>query len=111
MGSLFAKLAAQLPDANLIGVADLDAGRANNSGEQLGVAAYQDYRDLLRQEVVEAVVIATPDALHVAPALAAAQAGKHMLIEKPLATTVSDGQQIIEACDAARVTLMVGHVL
>jgi UDP-N-acetylglucosamine 3-dehydrogenase len=111
MGSLFAKLAAQLPDAKLIGVADVAAERASKQGELLGVPAYTDYADLLHQDEVEAVVIATPDALHRAPAIAAAQAGKHIMLEKPLATTSSDGQQIIEACQTAGVTLMVGHVL
>lgn len=111
MGSLFARLSAQLPDATLIGVADVDAERAANTGQQLGVPSYQNYHELLRQDGLEAVVIATPDALHLEPALAAAQAGKHLLIEKPLATTTGDGQRIIDACEAARVTLMVGHVL
>lgn len=111
MGSLFARLALQLPDSRLIGVADVDSERALKQGEQLGVPAYTDYTELLRQDGLEAVVIATPDALHRGPAIAAAQAGKHILIEKPLATTVGDGQQIMDACQSAGVTLMVGHVL
>lgn len=111
MGSLFARLAAQLPDAQLIGVADVDAGRADTIGNQLGVPSYQNYHDLLQQDTVETVVIATPDALHLHAAVAAARAGKHIFVEKPLATTVRDGEAIVEACDAGRVTLMVGHAL
>jgi predicted dehydrogenase len=111
MGSLFARLAAQLPDSQLIGVADLDENRASQLGEVLGVPAYVDYHELLRMPRLDAVVIATPDSLHLEPAVAAARAGKYVLIEKPLATTPEDGSRIIEACKAAGVALMVAHVL
>jgi predicted dehydrogenase len=58
---------------------------------------------------VDAVVIATPPATHVALGLEAIRAGKHVLIEKPLATTVAGARQLIEAAEDAGVTLMVGH--
>lgn len=111
MGSLFARLATQFPASALVGVADADESRARQVGDSLGVPGFTGYKELLALRNLEAVVIATPDSLHVEPALAAAQAGKHLLIEKPLATTVEDGQQIIDACQNAGVTLMVGHVL
>ena len=111
MGSLFTRLAAQLPNSKLIGVVDVDGERARKQGEQFGVPFTTDYADLLRRDDVEAVVIATPDAGHVAPATAAARAGKHILLEKPLATTSSDAQQILEVCKEAGVTLMVAHCL
>ena len=111
MGSLFARLATQLPNTKLMGVADLDRNRAIQVGEALAVPAYTNYHDLLAMHQVDAVVVATPDSLHLEPALAVAQAGKHLLIEKPLATTREDGQQIINACKNAGVTLMVAHVL
>ncbi len=111
MGSLFARLASQLPDSKLVGVADVDENRATQLGQSLGVPAFGDYKGLLAIPEVDAVVIATPDALHLEPALAAAQAGKHLMIEKPLATTREDGARIVEAGEAAGVTLMVAHVL
>jgi predicted dehydrogenase len=58
---------------------------------------------------VDAVVIATPPASHVTLGLQAIRAGKHVLIEKPLATTAADAQKLIDAADAAGVVLMVGH--
>ena len=58
---------------------------------------------------VDAVVIATPPATHVPVGLEAIRAGKHVLIEKPLATTAAGAQQLIEAAEDAGVTLMVGH--
>jgi predicted dehydrogenase len=58
---------------------------------------------------VDAVVVATPPATHVPVALEAIRAGKHVLVEKPLATTAAGAQELIAAADAAGVTLMVGH--
>lgn len=111
MGTLFARLASQLPDSKLVGVADVDKNRAVQAGETLGVPAFSEYKELLTIPELDAVVVATPDSLHLEPALAAAQVGKHLLIEKPLATTVEDGLQIIDACKTAGVMLMVAHVL
>jgi len=72
--------------------ADPDAARA------LGVSpVYTDYRDVLDHAEIGAVVIATPNFLHREMALAAFAAGKHVLCEKPLATTLEDAQAIIEA--------------
>src|SRR6266516_7444687 len=58
---------------------------------------------------VDAVVVATPPSTHLAVALEAIQAGKHVLVEKPLAPTTADARQLIDAASAAGVTLMVGH--
>ena len=111
MGSLFANLASQLPDSELAGVADIDERRAVGLGKALGVPAFADYGDLLAISELDAVVVTTPDALHLEPALAASALGKHLLIEKPLATTPEDGLRIVESCRDAGVTLMVAHVL
>jgi len=111
MGSLFANLASQLPDSELVGVADVVEDRAARLGEALDVPAYVDYHELLAIPGLEAVVVATPDALHREPALAAARLGKHLLIEKPLATTPEHAIEIVDGCRDAGVTLMVAHVL
>jgi len=111
MGTLFARLASQLPDSKLVGVADADKDRAAQVGASLRVPAYANYSELLAVPQLDAVVVATPDSSHLEPALAAAQRGKHLLIEKPLATTPEDGLRIINACKAAGVRLMVGHTL
>jgi predicted dehydrogenase len=58
---------------------------------------------------VDALVIATPSSTHAAVGLEALRAGKHVLIEKPLATSVKDAQALVEAAEAAGMTLMVGH--
>ncbi len=75
-----------------------------------GGTPYTDYRDLLAEPAVDAVVIATPHDLHVSVAEAAAAAGKHILLEKPMAPTLAECDQIIGAAERASVKLMVGHV-
>jgi predicted dehydrogenase len=72
-----------------------------------GIAAYAALEDAL--EHVDAVIIATPPASHAPLGLEAIAAGKHVLIEKPLATTTDDARSLIEAAEAADVVLMPGH--
>lgn len=111
MGSLFARLASQLPDSILVGVADIDESRASALGESLNAPAFADYNDLLALPGLDAVVVATPDAFHLQPALAVAQARKHLMIEKPLTTKLEDAIRIVDTCKEMGVTLMVAHVL
>ena len=72
-----------------------------------GIAAYADLEDALAR--VDAVVIATPPSSHAALALKAIAAGKHVLIEKPMATTTQQARRIVDAAAAAGVVLMPGH--
>jgi predicted dehydrogenase len=111
MGQLHAQTYRSLPNARLAAVCDVDLAAAGALGERLGVAAYRDFGEILADPDVEAVSICTPDQLHVEPALAAARAGKHVLLEKPIATTLEDAHTIAQACATAGVVLLVGHVL
>jgi predicted dehydrogenase len=72
-----------------------------------GVVAYADLEEALPR--VDAVIIATPPATHVPLGLKAIAAGKHVLIEKPLATTTEDAWSLVEAAGTANVVLMPGH--
>ena len=110
-GSLHAQIYRQSPLCNLVAVADLRQARLDEVCPVLGVDGYTDYRALLDRGDVDAVSICTTDERHLAPALAAAQAGAHILLEKPLALRPADCDAIIQAAAAARVKLMVGHIL
>ena len=77
---------------------------------RFGGRGYTDHADLLADPAVEAVVIATPHHRHTAIALDAARAGKHILLEKPMAPTLDECDAIIVAAAEAGVTLLVGHV-
>jgi predicted dehydrogenase len=67
--------------------------------------------DLLDDEELDAVVLATPVPTHAALSVAVAEAGKHCFVEKPLATTAADAQRAVAAAESAQRTLMVGHLL
>ena len=96
------------PDAQLVAVCDLNEARARDIAERYAVPhVYTDYRELLSRDDIAAVSIATPDFAHRDIAIAAAEAGKHILVEKPLAMTVEDADAILAAVDNAGVKLMV----
>lgn len=82
----------QIERANLVAVCDIDSERLVQGPRELGIspASYLAYGDLLRDQRVELVIVATPDHCHLAPTIAALQAGKHVFVEKPVATSVSD---------------------
>lgn len=99
---------AQNPQANLIAIADTNKLRAEMIAKQYNVKKYYtNYKDLLENPDIEAVGIATPDFLHVEPCVDAAEAGKHILVEKPLATNVQDAKKIVDAAKKNNVKLMV----
>ena len=106
-GAMHARTYTSTPGVALVGIADIDAARARALAEPYGAQAYADYRDLLADDRVQAVSVVTPDFAHTEIILAAAQAGKHILAEKPLAMTVPECEQIIDAAQAAGVKLMV----
>jgi 1,5-anhydro-D-fructose reductase (1,5-anhydro-D-mannitol-forming) len=93
-------------NGTLAGVVSRDAAKAKEFAARHGAAsAYDDYRALLEDPAVDAVYIATPNALHADQVVAAAEAGKHVLCDKPLATTVADAERARAACEAAGVRL------
>lgn len=96
------------PGAKLVAVCDLNEQRAHEMAKKYGASeVYTDYHKLLENPDIKAVSIATPDFAHREIAVAAAEAGKHMLVEKPLATTVEDAEAIVKAARKAGVKLMV----
>ncbi len=107
-GAWHAHVYHHLPNAELVALCDLNEARAREVAARYGEpAVYTDYRDLLARDDIAAVSIATPDFAHREIAVAAAAAGKHILVEKPLATTIEDGEAILQAVAAAGVKLMV----
>lgn len=94
----------------LIWLADLDESRARRAiGSYSTVQTTADLGVVLADERVAAVAIATPAATHLAIALDALRAGKHVLIEKPIAATYADGLQLVEEADSRDLVLMCDH--
>ncbi len=89
-------------DVSGIAICDLDAARLATAGERFGIAArYCDVTEMVRAERLDGVIISTPHVAHVRPAVAALQAGAHVLVEKPMATSAADGRAIAAAGVAA----------
>ena len=97
---------AQSSNGHLVAVVSRDQARADAFAAAHGAArGLDDFEAMLRDPEVDAVYIATPNALHADQVVAAASAGKHVLCDKPLATTVVEAQRSLEACQAAGVRL------
>jgi len=94
------------PPAELAIICDTDEARARQLAEKHG-CAWTTSLDELAESDVQAVTVATPDHLHAGPTLRMLTAGKHVLVEKPLATTVTDAREMVEAAEAAGVKFMV----
>jgi len=86
--------------ARLVAVADIDARRAAEAKDRYGFGhALSDYQELLRRDDVQCVSVCTPPHVHARIVIDAIRAGKHVLCEKPMATTLADADAIIRACD------------
>jgi predicted dehydrogenase len=108
LGRFHAQKYAILPNSELVGIAD-PAGAARDAvSAELGVASYADYRELLGR--VDAVSIVTPTPFHFTVAKEFLEAGAHVLVEKPMTTTVEEGVVLIEAARNANRILQVGHL-
>jgi 1,5-anhydro-D-fructose reductase (1,5-anhydro-D-mannitol-forming) len=94
------------PECDLVAAVSRDQGRAADFAARFGARySYTDYETMLANPDVEAVFIATPNALHADQVIAAARAGKHVLCDKPLAINVPDAERAVEACSSAGVKL------
>ncbi len=100
----------ELPDARVVAVMDTDLARAEAIAPH-GAASYDDLETLLGDRAVDIVHIATPPHLHGAFARRSAERGKHVLVEKPLATTVDEARAAVEAAQRAAVQLSINYVL
>ena len=109
-GRHHAQAIAQAPSAELAAIA-ASSDEAAARADWPGAAVTHDWRALLRDDSIEAVAIATPNAMHAEMALAALQAGRHVLLEKPMALTLAECDRLIEAAQSAGRVLTVGHEL
>ncbi|MCW4460024.1 Gfo/Idh/MocA family protein [Microbacterium sp. MPKO10] len=92
-------------------VCDLDETAASRAADAAGgVPVYADYRDMHASGLVDAIVVNTPHALHLPMVTDAAAAGLHVLVEKPMATSLADCDAMVRACQEAGVALTVGHI-
>jgi predicted dehydrogenase len=107
-GETHAKALAELSNAKLVASARTNPAALEKFTRQFGGRGYLDYRELLNDREVDVVVIAAPHHLHCEMAERAAQAGKHILLEKPMATNLAECDRILHAVEQAQVALTIG---
>jgi phthalate 4,5-cis-dihydrodiol dehydrogenase len=108
-GAVMVRAAARHPGVVLTAAADPQAAPREAFARDFNARTYADARALCEDSAVEAVYIATPHQFHAEHAIAAAEHGKHVILEKPMALTLADCDRIIAAVDRAKVHLIVGH--
>jgi predicted dehydrogenase len=102
VGQLHLQGFAQDPRVRIVAIAGLDEERCRELAGAFGVQRiYRDYQNLIADPDVEAVTVAVPNILHFPVALAALEAGKHVMVEKPLARTTAEAQEMIDAATKA----------
>jgi predicted dehydrogenase len=112
IGEIHLKALLELPQVAALGICEKDPERLRAMGDRYGITArYGDVADMLAHEALDGVIVATPDDMHVLPVKQAAAAGVHVLLEKPIATTIKDAETILAAVDKAGVKLQIGFTL
>jgi predicted dehydrogenase len=100
-----------IPQSRVVAAADPDKRRLQELKKTYPTVHFsEDYRDVVRNKSIDAIVIATPTSLHTKIARAALEAGKHVLVEKPLCTSASEGDSLVRLARKNRRVLMVGQV-
>lgn len=108
IGALRAQAIAQIPGFRLVAVADADAARAHAVVDRVGAVVEADWRNLVRREDLDAVIVSTPPPLHAPMCIEALEAGRHVICEKPLARSPEEGRAIVEAAERAGRLLATG---
>ncbi|MCA9838192.1 MAG: Gfo/Idh/MocA family oxidoreductase [Trueperaceae bacterium] len=109
-GAAHARAIAQTADVRLVAASRTNIKALSDFCKEFACKGYTNYQNLLEDEAVEAVVVATPHHLHTSIVEAASRAGKHILLEKPMAPNLLECDRIIAVTQEHKVQLMLGHV-
>lgn len=103
---------AKQPDINILAVCDVNEEGAKRAAERFDVKnVFSDYKKMLEMDDIDAVHICTPNFLHAQPTVDALNAGKHVMVEKPLARNATEGKEMVEAAKKTGKKLMVAQCL
>jgi UDP-N-acetylglucosamine 3-dehydrogenase len=111
MGGVHLNAYAAIPEVEVVGVADARTEAAMAGAKMVGARPYASFEELVAAEDVELVDVCLPTAFHRDLALLAAGEGKHVILEKPIARTMEDAREILEAFSGDGPRLFVGHVV
>ncbi|MBI2191600.1 MAG: Gfo/Idh/MocA family oxidoreductase [Planctomycetes bacterium] len=109
IGHSHASSVRQIEGAQLVALADIAEPVRQKFAQEFGILTYPDYPSLLAQAEIDAVIIGLPDRLHCPVTVAALAAGKHVLVEKPMAASVAECRTMVLAAARANRKLMVGQ--
>ena len=109
-GKNHARVFSEIPDTELVAICDLDLARAKTIAEKYGAQAFKDSRKMLKIANIDAVSICTWTTTHAVEALRMLKAGKHALVEKPLASTIREAKKIVTIAKQNKTHLMVGFI-
>ena len=99
----------KMADVEVVAASDVNAAALKKTEEQFGLKAlYADWKEMLRQEGLDAVSVCTPNGLHMQPTIDALNAGCHVLVEKPLAMNAKEGEKMLAAAKKNRRELVIG---
>ena len=108
MGKNHARVCNELNNVELMGIVDKNKEIGSTIAHRFNVSSFNDYMDLF--DLVDAVIIATPTVTHFDIAMDAMNAGKHVLVEKPVCDTVEKGKQLIKKAEETNLIFAVGHI-
>lgn len=108
LGRFHARVAANLPDARLVAVVDPVASAREQVATEVGAKPLADYRDLIG--LADAAIIATPTVLHHQVARELLLSGIHVLVEKPITTTIAEADELVSLAERQQLVLQVGHI-
>jgi UDP-N-acetylglucosamine 3-dehydrogenase len=110
-GKNHARVYKELPSTELVAVCDVNAERAKAMAEQYGVKAYSDSAEMLKDKEIEAVNVCTWSTILFQEAMKALNAGRHVLVEKPMATTPDQARQLVTTAEENGLHLTVGFLM
>ena len=110
MGRHHARVYQEMPDVELVAVADVDPALAQEAARLRGAHAYTDHHAMLEKVQPDLVTVAVPTHIHFQVVLDALEAGCHVLVEKPIASTLEEGRRMIERAAELDRVLAVGHI-
>jgi len=110
LGQHHARVYTELLGAHLVGVVDQNESRAAAIGENLGVPWFTEIDDFIERAAPEAVSVVVPTSMHFEIARKALKSGIHVLIEKPVTTTVNEAEQLLRIAAESDLVLQVGHI-
>ena len=97
----------EINGAKLVSVCDNVIDKANKIAEQFKVSSYQDMDEMMKSESIDVVVVLTPSGLHAEHVINLSKYGKHIMVEKPMALTIKDAENMIYACDVNNIKLFI----